>query len=57
MTKIILVTGGAGFIGSHLCEKLAQDKNNKVYSLDNYTTGSVDNHVKNVNILLAQQLI
>lgn len=52
MTKIILVTGGAGFIGSHLCEKLAQDKNNKVYSLDNYTTGSVDNHVKNIEYII-----
>tara|TARA_B100000767_G_scaffold267870_1_gene287220 strand:+ start:101 stop:955 length:855 start_codon:yes stop_codon:yes gene_type:complete len=52
MKKIFLVTGGAGFIGSHLCEKLAQDKNNKVYSLDNYTTGSVNNHVKNVEYII-----
>ena len=52
MKKKFLVTGGAGFIGSHLCEKLAQDKNNKVYSLDNYTTGSVDNHVKNVEYIV-----
>ncbi len=51
MKKIILVTGGAGFIGSHLCDKLAQDKNNQVYSLDNYTTGSVDNHVENVEYI------
>jgi UDP-glucose 4-epimerase len=36
----ILVTSGAGFVGSHLCERLAQDKNNDVYSLDNYFTGS-----------------
>ncbi len=46
--KKILVTGGAGFVGSHLCERLAQDKNNKVYSLDNYSMGSVNNHVENV---------
>ena len=52
MKKIFLVTGGAGFIGSHLCEKLAQDKNNKVYSLDNYTTGSVNNHVQNVEYII-----
>ena len=51
MKNIILVTGGAGFIGSHLCEKLAQDRNNKVYSLDNYSTGSTDNHVKNVEYI------
>ena len=49
--KKILVTGGAGFVGSHLCEKLSQDKNNEVYSLDNYFTGSLDNHVKNVTYI------
>jgi UDP-glucose 4-epimerase len=52
MKKKILVTGGAGFIGSHLCEKLAQDQNNKVFSLDNYSTGSIDNHVKNVEYIV-----
>jgi len=51
MKKIILVTGGAGFIGSHLCEKLSQDNNNKVYSLDNYSTGGIENHVKNVEYI------
>jgi len=49
--KKILVTGGAGFVGSHLCERLAQDSNNEVYSLDNYFTGSVNNHVKNVTYI------
>jgi len=49
--KKILVTGGAGFVGSHLCERLAQDKNNDVYSLDNYFTGSKDNHVDNVTYI------
>ena len=34
----ILVTGGAGFIGSHLCERLAKNSENEVYSLDNYFT-------------------
>ncbi len=51
MKKKILVTGGAGFVGSHLCEKLAQDENNDVYSLDNYFTGSKDNHVPNVTYI------
>ena len=46
--KKILVTGGAGFVGSHLCERLSQDSMNEVYSLDNYFTGSEDNHVPNV---------
>jgi UDP-glucose 4-epimerase len=49
--KKILVTGGAGFIGSHLCERLAQNKNYEVYSLDNYFTGSKDNHVANVTYI------
>lgn len=51
MTNKILVTGGAGFVGSHLCERLAQDPMNKVYSLDNYFTGSEDNHVPNVHYI------
>lgn len=46
MSKIILVTGGAGFIGSSLIEELVKNPNNKVYSLDNYFTGSEDNHVQ-----------
>ena len=40
--KRILVTGGAGFIGSHLCERLLNDGND-VICLDNYFTGSKDN--------------
>ncbi len=40
--KKILVTGGAGFIGSHLCERLLND-GNEVVCLDNYFTGSKDN--------------
>jgi UDP-glucose 4-epimerase len=43
----ILVTGGAGFIGSHLCERLVR-KNHTVVSIDNYFTGSYDNHVDGV---------
>ena len=51
MKKKILVTGGAGFIGSNLCEKLAEGPNNIVYSLDNYSTGSRDNHISNVTYI------
>ena len=40
--KRILVTGGAGFLGSHLCEKLVNE-NNEVICLDNYYTGSKNN--------------
>ena len=48
--KKILVTGGAGFVGSHLCERLVKE-GNKVYSLDNYFTGSRDNHVTGVTYI------
>ena len=47
--KTIIVTGAAGFIGSHLCERLAKDNN--VIGLDNYFTGSTDNHVPNVTYI------
>ena len=43
--KTIVVTGGAGFVGSHLVEALVKDENNHVISLDNYFTGSKDNHI------------
>ena len=46
--KKILVTGGAGFVGSNLCKALVLYKNTKVYSLDNYFTGKTENHVKDV---------
>jgi len=42
MSKRILVTGGAGFIGSHLCERLLE-KGNEVVCLDNFFTGSKNN--------------
>ena len=43
--KKVLVTGGAGFIGSHLCERLLNE-GNEVVSLDNYFTGSKSNIVQ-----------
>ena len=47
MHKLAVVTGGAGFIGSHLCERLVAE-GYTVISLDNYFTGSKDNHVEGV---------
>jgi UDP-glucuronate decarboxylase len=38
----ILVTGGAGFIGSHLCERLLSE-GNEVICIDNFLTGSPEN--------------
>ncbi|KAG6501202.1 hypothetical protein ZIOFF_041076 [Zingiber officinale] len=39
----VLVTGGAGFIGSHLVDKLMENEKNEVIVADNYFTGSKDN--------------
>ncbi|EGG94573.1 UDP-glucose 4-epimerase [gamma proteobacterium IMCC1989] len=49
--KKILITGGAGFIGSHLCESFARNGEYEVYSLDNYFTGSEKNHLDNVEYI------
>jgi len=43
--KTILVTGGAGHVGSHIIEELVKNPDNKVISLDNYFNGSTDNHI------------
>lgn len=48
--KTVLVTGGAGFIGSHLCERL-QKTGVKVVSLDNYFTGKKENHIDGVTYI------
>jgi UDP-glucose 4-epimerase len=54
LIKKILVTGGAGFIGSHLCQRLSKNKSYKVYSLDNYSTGVKENHVPNVTYITGE---
>ena len=48
--KNILITGGAGFIGSNLCEKLLND-GNKIICVDNLMTGNMKNieHLLNNN--------
>lgn len=43
--KKILVTGGAGHVGSHLIEQLLQNPDNQVISIDNYFNGSPNNHI------------
>ena len=46
--KRILVTGGAGFLGSHLCERLVNEGND-VICVDNFYTGSKDNIIRLLN--------
>lgn len=41
--KSILIAGGAGFIGRHLCAKLLQGNVHKVICVDNLSTGSIEN--------------
>jgi UDP-glucuronate decarboxylase len=41
--RTILITGGAGFLGSHLCKLLLEHNGNKVICLDNFFTGKIDN--------------
>jgi len=48
INKYILVIGGAGFIGSNLCERLLEERSHKVVVLDNYFTGSISNHIDGV---------
>ena len=48
--NIIIVTGGAGFIGSNLIHKLLQYKKFKILSIDNYSSGKRSNHIKNSSV-------
>ena len=45
--KIIIVTGGAGFVGANLIIKLLKNTKHKIISIDNYSSGSVKNHIAN----------
>jgi len=51
MKKYLLVTGGAGFVGSNLIEYLINHCNSKIISLDNYSSGSKLNHIKSNKVL------
>ena len=50
MKKIIVVTGGCGFVGTNLINFLLNKTNYKIISLDNYSSGSKKNHIKDKRI-------
>ena len=50
MKNLIVVTGGAGFIGSNLINILLKKTKLKIISIDNYSTGTKKNHIKNSRI-------
>ena len=50
MKNIIVVTGGAGFVGSNLIELLIQKTKFNIISIDNYSTGNKKNHLKSKKI-------
>ena len=43
--NIIIITGGAGFVGSNLILKLLKFKKYKIISIDNYSSGTKKNHI------------
>jgi UDP-glucose 4-epimerase len=50
MKNKIVVTGGAGFVGSNLIEFFLKKTNLNIISIDNYSSGSIKNHIKNSRV-------
>ncbi len=50
MKKFIVITGGAGFVGSNLIELLLEKTKFKIISIDNYSSGYKKNHIKNKRV-------
>ncbi len=54
MKNLIIVTGGAGFVGSNLIQLLLKKTNYQILSIDNYTSGNKLNHIKNKKVKYIQ---
>ena len=50
MKNILVVTGGAGFVGSNLINLLIKKTNYRIFSIDDYSSGSKKNHIKNSRV-------
>ena len=50
MKNLIVVTGGAGFVGSNLIKLLLKKTKFKIISIDDYSSGTKKNHIKNKRI-------
>ena len=50
MKNLIIVTSGSGFVGSNLIKLLLKKTNKKIISIDNYSSGSKKNHIKNSRV-------
>ena len=50
MKKFIIVTGGCGFVGTNLIDYLLKKTNLKIISIDDYSSGSKKNHIKDKRV-------
>ena len=50
MKKLIIITGGAGFVGANLIKYFLKKTNYKIISIDNYSSGSKKNHINNKRV-------
>ena len=50
MKSIIVVTGGAGFVGTNLISLLLKNSKHQILSIDNYSSGSKKNHIRSKRI-------
>ena len=57
MKNIVVVTGGAGFVGSNLIKFLVNKTSYKIISIDNYSSGSKKNHIQNKKVNIKKHIL